>query len=344
MKPPADHERGKFIGRGSEKRFETWKHKPSDHVFVVKIIKHENELPSEVDVLKRLPQHPSIIQFHVYHQQEPSPNSDSVLWEYCPLENMSSFCDELYKVNKAVFSEAFMWSFFSQLSNALAFLHEGFGAPRDSDFWNTIVHRDIRLYNILISTLGNKEDLSSIVIKLSDFGLAALYNPATARMADDLGTTATWPPEQTWENREATPAGDVWAVGSVIHELAHGFPPYTSWEAVSRQYLAEEKFPWGWGMLKQMSFFIAKAPRKAMPINVDITKQPPDPRRRRPCPKYTDGLNHCMMKALKMKMMERATAGSLRRSIEEGYAGFMFEELKLEKLNDRQGTQGDAGN
>lgn len=71
---------------------------------------------------------------------------------------------------RMVFSEAFMWSVYSQLMSAIAFLHEGIDDQhrRGRDVWRPIVHRDVKFENVLAKNLGSKDDWSDIEIKLGN--------------------------------------------------------------------------------------------------------------------------------------------------------------------------------
>lgn len=124
--------------------------------------------------------------------------------------------------NQAAFSEPFMWSVYKQLAKALAFIHKG--VPYNGWKRQPVVHCDIKPHNILIKSLGTKRDFSSISIKLADFGLAIYYN-SIVKSQSCLGSPAYWAPEMDWEDVRYTPAIDVWAMGAVMHFLAHGFPP-----------------------------------------------------------------------------------------------------------------------
>jgi serine/threonine protein kinase len=328
---PADHTRGTILGKGSEGTVESWTHLASGFILAVKIIKHHDRLPAEVQVLKDLPLHPSIIRLDAFYANALTPHTDCLIFEYCAGGDLLEFKKHMYSKNKAVFSEAFMWSIYHQLSDALATLHEGIGASY-TNVWKPIVHRDIKAQNILISSLGPKVDHSSLIIKLADFGLSTFSEDNKSKMSNVWGTTYMWPPEQTWENRIATTAGDIWAIGHVMHELAHGFPPILDWRVFAEAWGKKEgnTIPKDWNELKIKSFCCAKTTRRVLPINVETEEQQGDARRKRACPKYSDELNECLMAALKIKLTDRATAGSLRRKIEEAHAAFLFEELRME--------------
>ncbi|KAF2680544.1 kinase-like protein [Lentithecium fluviatile CBS 122367] len=332
---PHQHLRCRKVGDGSEGFVEAWSHKVTGFVMAVKVIKPGKKIPLEVEVLRSLPAHCSIIHCFAYLPRLSSPNGDCIFFEYSPAGDLFELSKRMYKKNKAIFSEALVWAVFSRLSSAIAFLHEGIDCkvPTNADSWRPVVHRDIKLENVLISTLGQKDDFSSLVLKLGDFGLSAFYDPSNARMPGNWGTSVLWPPEQIWEEREATPAGDVWAVGCVMHELAHGFPPVVDPEFTEKLAKKENKapsLPSHWSSAMRKSFWALKTPRKPLPANLDPGEHGWDIRRNRPTPKYSDALNECMMMALSLQVAQRATAATLKTQIEEEHAAFLFEELRLE--------------
>ena len=200
----------------------------------------------------------------------------------------------------------------------------------DTNTWRPVIHRDIKVENIFVMSLGGKKDLSDIVVKLGDFGLASYYDPSMAKMPGRLGTALMWPPEQTWENREATPAGDVWAVGSVIHELAHGFPPVVDPELTKKAWSTDVPFGPTWSKALRESFWDAKSERRPIPINLEKSAQESDTRRRRPTPKYSDRLNVSLMAALEVSVEERATACELKNKLAEEHVAFLFDEMQAQ--------------
>ena len=75
-----------------------------------------------------------------------------------------------------------------------------------------IVHRDLKPGNVLIGDDG--------VVRLSDFGIAVGLMDATALTADDgvVGTLRYLAPERL-AGQPATPATDVWGLGTVLYEM-----------------------------------------------------------------------------------------------------------------------------
>ena len=84
-----------------------------------------------------------------------------------------------------------------------------------------IVHRDLTPHNILV---GPGPDGPRV--RVGDFGLAVRVDPGTGR-ASTAGSPAYKPPEVRHDPRADSPAGDVWAVGAIAHELLTGVLPDT---------------------------------------------------------------------------------------------------------------------
>ncbi|PSN72559.1 kinase-like protein [Corynespora cassiicola Philippines] len=224
---PKDHILVKRLGKGSEGVVDTWVNKKSGVVIAVKITQSQGlEMPREVQVLKDLPQHPSILCLLACYPKSPRPDLHSAIFDYCQVGDLWELRENLIRVltqdsQKRDIMESFLWAIYSQLASAIAYLHEGISDsnPGGVNTWKTIVHRDIKCENIFIANLGTRDDHSNLKIKLGDFGLYAVYDGKNNIMPSYWGTKVCWPPEQTI-TRMATPASDVWATGCVIHELA----------------------------------------------------------------------------------------------------------------------------
>ncbi|GAA2190057.1 serine/threonine-protein kinase [Micromonospora lupini] len=85
----------------------------------------------------------------------------------------------------------------------------------------SLVHRDLKPQNLMITPAG--------VVKVLDFGVAALLGPAEASRLTatgrTLGTPAYIAPEQA-QGGPVGPAADLYAVGCILFEMLAGCPPY----------------------------------------------------------------------------------------------------------------------
>ncbi|EJD40890.1 Pkinase-domain-containing protein [Auricularia subglabra TFB-10046 SS5] len=96
--------------------------------------------------------------------------------------------------------------FARQISSALEYCHR-----------NNVVHRDLKIENILISANGN--------IKLIDFGLSNLYNPAS-HLSTFCGSLYFAAPELLNAKVYTGPEVDVWSFGVVLYVLVCGKVPF----------------------------------------------------------------------------------------------------------------------
>ena len=88
----------------------------------------------------------------------------------------------------------------------------------------SVVHRDVKPANILISAEGH--------VKVGDFGVARLAEGSQdGSNATIVGTPRYMAPEQA-RGRRTTPATDVYSVGIVLYEMLCGRPPFTERGAV----------------------------------------------------------------------------------------------------------------
>ena len=81
-----------------------------------------------------------------------------------------------------------------------------------------LVHRDLKPSNVLVSQDGPR---------VIDFGVArAVERAQLTATRGSLGTPAYMAPEQARDTRQASPASDVFSLGSTLAYAATGHPPY----------------------------------------------------------------------------------------------------------------------
>ena len=83
-----------------------------------------------------------------------------------------------------------------------------------------IVHRDLKLENILINDVGGMN-----LIKIIDFGFATMCQEDT-KLSLYCGTLYYMDPDLAKERKYYGQAGDVWALGIVLFLLITGDAPF----------------------------------------------------------------------------------------------------------------------
>lgn len=122
-------------------------------------------------------------------------------------------CEELSKrlLRRGVFSERDAAIVFQQVLMALNYLH-----------LRNIVHRDIKLENVLMQT----DNIENLNIKITDFGFAKISVPDNG-LTDVLGSPLYMAPEIILKKPYGT-AVDIWAAGVMLHVLVVGEPPFVA--------------------------------------------------------------------------------------------------------------------
>ena len=114
----------------------------------------------------------------------------------------------------------------AQILNGLAAIHE-----------QGIVHRDLKAANLMVLPDGQ--------LKIMDFGLARVSSLTTAENRHQLmGTLAYMSPEQTL-GKGVDVRADIYAFGSILHELFYGFLPFTAEHEMELIYAIHNELPRG---------------------------------------------------------------------------------------------------
>lgn len=122
-----------------------------------------------------------------------------ILMEYLPTDLMKFLSDN--KHNKDVMNEKFFKNIAYQIINGAKSLHE-----------NRIIHRDIKLENILY-------DQNTQTVKIGDFGLSRIYDYEFNLEYTDVGTYPYKPPELLLGLKKYTTAFDVWSIGCLLVQI-----------------------------------------------------------------------------------------------------------------------------
>jgi len=154
---------------------------------------------SEVETLKKL-LHPNIVRLFGYGEE------DGHLYYVMELVEGHSLQDELTAGRRFTWREVVRIGI--DVAKALKHAHD-----------RGVIHRDLKPANLLIDAQEHT--------KLTDFGIAKLYG-GTSITSDGgvIGTADYMAPEQA-EGKQITSRCDLYSLGSVMHALLTGKPPFT---------------------------------------------------------------------------------------------------------------------
>ncbi len=158
-------------------------------------------LPRDYIFLKDL-DHPNIIKF--YDLEEDS-DSFFLYTDYYASGDLQTFTEPYDYLETDV-----ALPIYQQLVNGLDYLHS-----------RNIIHRDIKLENILIDT-------SSLHIVITDFGFAIYQKPGDALLTDYPGSPAYAAPELMTGKPYDGRLVDIWAIGVLLYILLTGEYPFWS--------------------------------------------------------------------------------------------------------------------
>jgi serine/threonine protein kinase len=239
------YELGEYLGEGSFCKVYLATRRDDQEIFAAKVMdaldsELEDDVMNEMKLLKKL-NHPNIMKVEEFFSDE-----DRCVM-VCELCSGGELFDQL--IEKHVYSEAECRDIVKVILGALAFMH-GKG----------IVHRDLKLQNILLKTPESKSD-----IVIADFGFAKIIdleeqNPAreedgdgfrarartrrlesncgesgghTLRKRGDILTprplltgTLTYCAPEILRDEKYGRGVDIWSLGVLVYILLSGFPPF----------------------------------------------------------------------------------------------------------------------
>ena len=185
----------------------------TNETVAVKLVEKNNknidlvQMKTEVILLKNI-NHPNILRLFEFYE---SPTAFYMISELCKY-------GELYDRIKRGFSERELSIILYQIFQALDYCHD-----------NNIVHRDLKLENILVNNIEkvyddiSKKEIELFWVKLIDFGTAKMFVRNRNERAI-IGTSYYIAPEVLKKNYNEK--CDTWSVGVILYILVTGKPPF----------------------------------------------------------------------------------------------------------------------
>ena len=163
----------------------------------------DSEIMDEIEILKNL-DHPDIVRIMEFYNTE---ESYYIINEYCP-------CGELFEQINNQFSETQIAVMFRQILSGLAYLHS-----------NNIIHRDLKLENILIQEIEKSRETNEdlFILKIIDFGTAKIFDKNKKAKAI-VGSSYYIAPEVI--NKKYNRECDLWSAGVILYMFIVGHAPF----------------------------------------------------------------------------------------------------------------------
>jgi len=155
------------------------------------------KLKNEIKIWEKL-LHPNIIRLYETFYRE---KHIFFVQEICMAGDLLT-----YVRKRRILEERIAKYIMQQILKALHYLHS-----------NNIIHRDIKLDNILLQQSGT--------IKICDFGVSKIVTHTESDEADTSGTPAYLPPEAVL-GKTTNFARDMWSAGVVLYAMLHGIVPF----------------------------------------------------------------------------------------------------------------------
>ena len=161
------------------------------------------EIKNEIEILKKL-DHPNIVKIIEFFS---TPKAYYIITDFCG-------CGELYNQIKHQYTEGQLAVLFYQVLSGLYYLHT-----------KNIVHRDLKLENILISEIekDNNTNEKYFWVKIIDFGTAKIFEKNKNEKAV-VGSSYYIAPEVLHKNYNEK--CDTWSVGVILYMLIVGRAPF----------------------------------------------------------------------------------------------------------------------
>jgi len=208
--PSKKYKPTKMLGSGSFGSVYEAKNTIFQNTVAMKVIKKdpnneldEQEIRNEIDILKKL-SHPNIVKIYEFYI---SNSHYYIVTEFCKE-------GELFSYIKNKYNERQLAVLFYQVFSGLWYLHD-----------NKILHRDIKLENIMISKKEKDNDTGDELfwVKIIDFGTAKIFEK-NKKEKDVVGSSYYIAPEVLRQNYNEK--CDTWSVGVILYMMLVGRAPF----------------------------------------------------------------------------------------------------------------------
>ncbi|KAG5270323.1 hypothetical protein AALO_G00191360 [Alosa alosa] len=207
---------GRKLGQGSFGVVCEATHKETQKKWAIKKVNKEKAgssgvklLEREVSILKRVNHE------HIIHLEEvfETPKRMYLVTELCEGGELKELLQKRQR-----FKEEDARHIISSLAQAIVYLHK-----------KDIVHRDLKLENILVKSYHHGDDNNTVNIKVTDFGLSVQKGGVGSEnmLQATCGTPIYMAPEVI-NGHEYSQQCDVWSIGVIMYLLLSGEPPFMS--------------------------------------------------------------------------------------------------------------------
>ncbi|CAF0710394.1 unnamed protein product [Brachionus calyciflorus] len=208
------YELGRKLGQGSFGVVYELKNKETDEKFAIKIINKEKcgykstiGFENEVNIMKSVT-HKNLIRLEEVFETK---KKLYLITELCEAGELARWLKKQKQI-----SENHARILMRQIVDAISYLHK-----------HDIVHRDLKLENILIKEFDTDSD--NFLVKITDFGLSSQRDSVgTESMFDDYCGTPLYMAPEIIDNNPYSQLCDVWALGIIMFFILTSHSPFTA--------------------------------------------------------------------------------------------------------------------